>query len=396
MNDCIDILRSIGSTCSSLNQIGGVDKRIWVTQLNQIESYTFDSNGYLNSLVTKEYNNSNYRYELAQIVGKKNTHSGNYEGVVGGNVSFVKQNAVLKIYTDSPSDRDKVVELFDAQELVVFFENNNGKIEVYGLDKGLEGSALVGGTGTELQDDTAVTITLTGDQNKLPYFFLYGGSLDTSIQYLDNIGLQPIYYIQSYTAGTSTIDFTNNGGDDWNIDFKITPDTVQSTANIVGYQYNITHWLGGVNTPIDSGFKTNDYSYNAVGNGAGVYQIAQIYVLDDSSSFSIRSLIVVDGSGAVLYSIAYKGTTINSVSGLNVDATANIVQAGVTYSIKWYSFTEFPPTNPLTLLGSGATLNTSIPTDSVGFGFLVDLGTEFTDDFPPPNTAGSTLTITIN
>ena len=39
------------------------------------------------------------------------------------------------------------------------------KIEVYGLDKGLEGSALVGGTGTELQDDTAVTITLTGDQN---------------------------------------------------------------------------------------------------------------------------------------------------------------------------------------------------------------------------------------
>ena len=202
--------------------------------------------------------------------------------------------------------------------------------------------------------------------------------------------------IESYTAGTSTIDFTNNGGDDWNIDFKITPDTVQSTANIVGYQYNITHWLGGVNTPIDSGFKTNDYSYNAVGNGAGVYQIAQIYVLDDSSSFSIRSLIVVDGSGAVLYSIAYKGTTINSVSGLNVDATANIVQAGVTYSIKWYSFTEFPPTNPLTLLGSGATLNTSIPTDSVGFGFSVDLGTEFTDDFPPPHNAGSTLSITIN
>lgn len=396
MNDCIDILRSIGATCTSLNQIGGVDKRVWVTQLNQIESYTFDSNGYVNSLVTKENGTSNYRYELAQIVGKKNTHSGNYEGVVGENVSFVKQNAVLKIYTDTPSDRDKVVELFDAQELVIFFENNNGKIEVYGLDKGLEGSALVGGTGTEMQDDTAVTITLTGDQNKLPYFFLYGGSLATSIEYLDNIGLQPIYYIQSYTAGTSTIGFTNNGGDDWNIDFKITPDTVQSTANIVGYQYYIQHWVAGVKNGLDTGFKTNDYSYNAVGNGAGVYLITQIYVLDDSSFFYVMSLILVDGSGTILYSIQYNGITINSVSGLNVNATANIVQTGVTYPIVWESFTEFPPTNPTTILGSGATLNTSIPTDSVGFGFSVDLGTEFTDDFPPPNNAGSTLTITIN
>ena len=208
MSDCIDILRSISATCASINQIGGVDKRAWVTQLNQIESYTFDSNGYVNSLVTKEIGTTNYRYELAQIVGKKNTHSGNYEGVVGENVSLVKQNAILKIYTDSPSDRDKVVELFDAQELVVFFENSNGKIEVFGLDKGLEGSALVGGTGTEMQDDTAVTITLTGDQNKLPYFFLYGGSLATSIEYLDSIGLNPIYSFSAKFSAVSSLDLT--------------------------------------------------------------------------------------------------------------------------------------------------------------------------------------------
>ena len=393
MNDCIDILRSIGSTCSSLNQIGGVDKRIWVTQLNQIESYTFDSNGYLNSLVTKEYNNSNYRYELAQIVGKKNTHSGNYEGVVGGNVSFVKQNAVLKIYTDSPSDRDKVVELFDAQELVVFFENNNGKIEVYGLDKGLEGSALVGGTGTELQDDTAVTITLTGDQNKLPYFFLYGGSLDTSIQYLDNIGLQPIYYIQSYTAGTSTIDFTNNGGDDWNIDFKITPDTVQSTANIVGYQYNITHWLGGVNIPIDSGFKTNDYSYNAVGNGKGVYQIDQTYIFDNGSFFRVDSLFKVDSSGTVLAFTSTNGITVNSTNGLDINASANYTEYGVTYPLQWGSYDAFPPI-VFNLIGNTTTINATVQILTVGIGFFPILDSVFRDDFT--GNVGSAITLTIS
>lgn len=396
MSDCIDILRSIGATCASLNQVGGVDKRVWVTQLNQIESYTFDSYGYINSLVTKEIGTTNYQYQLAKIVGKKNTHSGTYEGVVGDNVNILKQTAILKIYTDSPSDRDKVIDLFDARELVVFFENANGFIEVYGLDKGLDGSALSGGTGVALQDDTVVTVTLSGDQNKLPYYFLHGGSLATSIDYLDNIGFSPIYLIQSYTAGTSTIDFTNNGGDDWNIDFKITPDTVQSTANIVGYQIYIEHWVAGVKNGLDTGFKTNDYSYNAVGNGAGVYLITQIYVLDDSSFFFVNSLILVDGSGTILYSIQCNGITINSVSGLNVNATANIVQTGVTYPIGWVSFTEFPPTNPLTILGSGATFNASIPFDSIGFGFSVDLGTEFTDDFPSPNKIGPGLTITIN
>ena len=336
MNDCIDILRSIGATCSSLNQIGGVDKRVWVTQLNQIESYTFDSNGYLNSLVTKEYNNSNYRYELAQIVGKKNTHSGNYEGVVGANVSFVKQNAVLKIYTDTPSDRDKVVELFDAQELVIFFENNNGKIEVYGLDKGLEGSALVGGTGTEMQDDTAVTITLTGDQNKLPYFFLYGGSLATSIEYLDNIGLQPIYYIQSYTSGTSTIDFTNNGGDDWDVGFKISVNHIPTGLSVTSYDYVINFYEGGIVTHNESGNKTADFTSPNLSHGAGVYALSCQYNMTngiDTSYIVIGYLIKVDASGNVLGAIKNDGLIVNSVNGLNIDYTADLTQISVSENV---------------------------------------------------------------
>ena len=393
MNDCIDILRSIGSTCSSLNQIGGVDKRIWVTQLNQIESYTFDSNGYLNSLVTKEYNNSNYRYELAQIVGKKNTHSGNYEGVVGGNVSFVKQNAVLKIYTDSPSDRDKVVELFDAQELVVFFENNNGKIEVYGLDKGLEGSALVGGTGTELQDDTAVTITLTGDQNKLPYFFLYGGSLDTSIQYLDNIGLQPIYYIQSYTAGTSTIDFTNNGGDDWDISFLATPTTVQSSANITGYAYDVNFWSSGVSTSLDGGFKTTNYTYNAVNKGAGVYQVSQTFVFDDNSIFRVASLYKVNSIGVVVAFVSANGVSVNNTNGLIINATAHYTEYGVSYPLIWASYNNYPPSS-LNVLGNTTTINANVPIDSIGIGYFPALDSVFTDDYA--GNTGSVASIVIS
>lgn len=390
MNDCIDILRSIGSTCSSLNQIGGVDKRIWVTQLNQIESYTFDSNGYLNSLVTKEYNNSNYRYELAQIVGKKNTHSGNYEGVVGGNVSFVKQNAVLKIYTDSPSDRDKVVELFDAQELVVFFENNNGKIEVYGLDKGLEGSALVGGTGTELQDDTAVTITLTGDQNKLPYFFLYGGSLDTSIQYLDNIGLQPIYYIQSYSAGVSIIDFLPDGSNGWDIGIVANPTTVQipSGVTIDSVDYEITFYQGGSEINAISGNLTADDTINTGANGAGAYKVQLTYLLSNGSYFTSSSLIVVNSTDVILHYFKGEGTVVNSVSGMDMDVTASIETTISSPNITWIAYN-----GAFSNVGTGINDILSLPIGTTDVGYKVALTSDFSDYPDPDLLVGITVVI---
>ena len=383
MSDCIDILRSISATCASINQIGGVDKRAWVTQLNQIESYTFDSNGYVNSLVTKEIGTTNYRYELAQIVGKKNTHSGNYEGVVGENVSLVKQNAILKIYTDSPSDRDKVVELFDAQELVVFFENSNGKIEVFGLDKGLEGSALVGGTGTEMQDDTAVTITLTGDQNKLPYYFLYGGSLATSIEYLDGIGLNPIYQIDSYTAGKSTIDFTPDGSNGWDVGIVANPSTVQlpSGQSIDFVNYNIRHYVGGVETINLNGNLTANDTINTGANGAGVYEVNLSYTLLDGSYFSVNCLFVVDSTNNILHSWSNNGTHVNSVSGLVMDLSADIVDT-LNMPLTWKAYN-----GTLNSVGTGKDAVITLPVGTTDIGIAVTLDAVYSD-FPSPEYIG--------
>ena len=184
--DCIDTLRSIGATCASVNQVGGVNKRLWITQLGQIASYTYDADGYVNT-ISMGTDNSSDSYKLITVTGKKFTHNGTLEGVVGNNVNLIKHNAIVKIYTDTPAQRDSVTALFKGQELVVFFENENGKIEIYGLDKGLEASALAGGTGVALQDDNGITLTLSGEQTKLPEFFLVGGALATSVAYLDNI-----------------------------------------------------------------------------------------------------------------------------------------------------------------------------------------------------------------
>ena len=212
MVDCVDILRSITKSCG--DNVGGVNKRVWITQLQQINSYTYDSLGYVNSLVTKENGNTNYPYELKKVISKKGSHSGNVEAIENVNIDVFKHTAILKAYATTPEQRDSLVSLYGASKVVVFFETDNGEIEIYGLENGLYATALTGNTGEQMQDDTAFTFTLSGLQTSLPKYFLYGGSLATSIAYLDNIGLNPLAYISSYTAGTSTIDFINNGGDD--------------------------------------------------------------------------------------------------------------------------------------------------------------------------------------
>ena len=184
--DCIDVLRSIGKTCANKNIVGGVDQRIWVTQLQQIASSTTDSDGNINTIVMG-VDSSSASYTLKSVTGKKYTHSGTFEGVIGDNVNLIKHNAIIKINTTTQAQKEAVEALFNAEELVVLFETENGQIEVYGWDKGLEASALAGGTGVGLQDDTAITLTLSGDQRTLPNYFLAGGSLATSIAYLNNI-----------------------------------------------------------------------------------------------------------------------------------------------------------------------------------------------------------------
>ena len=189
-----------------------------------------------------------------------------------------------------------------------------------------------------------------------------------------------IYSIQSYTAGTSTIDFTNNGGDDWDIGFKITPTTPpQSTANIVGYQYNVNFWNSGVDTALSGGFKTTDFTFNTAGNGSGVYELSQLYIFDDSSTFYTYSLFKVNASGTVIAYVKMQGITVNSTSGIDINATANVSQYGVSYPLQWSSFDTYPPTvfNPI---GNTTTINVALPIDAIGVGCIAVLDSVFTND----------------
>jgi len=333
MLDCVDILRSITKSCG--DNVGGVNKRVWITQLQQIESYTYDSLGYVNSITTKEVGTTNYGYELKKVISKKGSHSGNVEAIENVNVDVFKHTAILKAYATTPEQRDSLVSLYGASKVVVFFETDNGDIEIYGLENGLYATALTGNTGEQMQDDTAFTFTLSGLQTSLPKYFLYGGSLATSIAYLDEIGLTPIYVIQEYSAGISTITFTPDGSNGWDVSALVDPTTFENlpgNLSVDSTHFDIEYWSGGTQTTIYDSDIVADHTENTGANGAGVYYVAVTYNFSDGTAFVVYGYYLVDATNTILKSVVINGVTVNSVNGLSINLSLDNTQVNCNYN----------------------------------------------------------------
>lgn len=188
-----------------------------------------------------------------------------------------------------------------------------------------------------------------------------------------------VYRIQSYTAGTTTIGFTDNGSDDFDIDFKIAPTSYQpDTETIDSYDWEVTFWAGGNDTGLGSGNETADSTFNVTGNGAGVYDIDITYNLSDGSTFKITKLVKVNGSGTILAIVEAGGIAVNSVSGLDIDVSADITQVGVTYPITWGVLTGG---GAQVLPQTGADVVLTLPADTTKLFTVLTLDSVFTDDY---------------
>lgn len=183
---CIDLLSGINASCDALNKVGGVNKRVWIGQLSQVTSYDTDANGYIDTITMADDASSN-PYTLKKFVGKKTKNSGTYELTAGENVNTFNTSFNLEVFHFTPEDRTNLEALINADDVFVIAQTDAGQIEVFGIDEGLNASAGSGGTGVNLQDKTSFTLTLSGEQRKLPYLFLNGGTLAASITYLDGI-----------------------------------------------------------------------------------------------------------------------------------------------------------------------------------------------------------------
>lgn len=182
-DNCSTLLSELDPSCEALKKKGGVKKRVWVGRKDDI-TFTTDVNGYVDTVTIasdSSPNNLLYKY-----IGRKVKHNGTYEGAVGENTNTINQTLNLVLYFYTPGERASIEQLFtSADELVIFVETNGGQVEVWGYDYGLEPSALTGGTGTAINDSTAVTVSLAGEQDTLPKVLKTGSTLQDDINYLD-------------------------------------------------------------------------------------------------------------------------------------------------------------------------------------------------------------------
>jgi hypothetical protein len=248
---------------------------------------------------------------------------------------------------------------------------------------------LVSDNGGELNIQPTTNTVIYWDQSLVKDSSLL--SLIKNNGHVYNTGVSiPLPYIQKFTAGTSTIDFTNNGGDDWTVGFFINPTSLQapSGVTVASMDLTISHWVAGVENNLDNQLINTDYPYNATGNGAGVYALFAHYNLSDGSEFQVYRLVKVDGSGNILISLELIGIAVNSVNGLNMNVTASVIQTGASYNVLWVEL----PSN--TQVGTGTTTGVTLSSNTTLLAFTLDVDSAITTDMTNP--FGATSTISIN
>ena len=192
MADCVlKILDGLDPTCQAKRRQGGVNKRIFIGNFDDITT-TDDADGYIDTVVLT----SSPAAFLYEFIGQDFKHNYAYEGTIGENINTINPTLNLVLYYFTPAERSAIEQLYNAEKLVAFVEGNGGEgkatIEIFGLTNGLKASALSGGSGTNLNDTTALTISLAGEEDSLAKVLKTGsfnpnqsGYLQENIEYLE-------------------------------------------------------------------------------------------------------------------------------------------------------------------------------------------------------------------
>ena len=192
MAECtLTLLDGLDPSCEAIKKQGGVNKRIWIGNFDQIIT-TADPDGYIDVVALT----SSPRAYLYQFTGRDFKHNYAIAGTVGENFNTINPTLNLVLYYFTPQERAAIESLWNAEKLIAFVQGNGGDtksvIEIFGILNGLKGSALAGGSGTALQDSTALTVSLLGEESELPKVLKTGsfnpnvaGYLQENIDYLD-------------------------------------------------------------------------------------------------------------------------------------------------------------------------------------------------------------------
>lgn len=165
-------------SCESLKRVSGI-KKVWLFNLSALR-VAIDPNGtgYITSLEFTGYDG------LYLFDSRKYSHQFTSTLTIGdgGNASWT-QELVLRLFNDTPTEDQALSDLAVA-EVGAIIQTNNGEFLVAGAGNGLTGTAGTVGTGRNVGEDTAATMTLTGAETQVWRRLLRNGNFADTLAYV--------------------------------------------------------------------------------------------------------------------------------------------------------------------------------------------------------------------
>lgn len=146
--------------CNSKRRISGV-KKVWLFNLDLLTS-PIDPNGtgYVTGLEFDGYDGL-YLFDAGKF-SHSATSTINVQAESGA-VSFL-QSVILRLFVDSPTELATLKDLLVATVGAIVLTNNN-EFRIYGAQNGMSATeGVVSPTGRAQGEDTATTVTLTGEE----------------------------------------------------------------------------------------------------------------------------------------------------------------------------------------------------------------------------------------
>lgn len=186
------ISSGVGIACADLKRVGGVNKRIWLYNLDDLRTGIDVTQSFVSTLNLITYATL-YKFE-----GAKYSHSAVSKLVRtdAGNVSW-SHEVNLKI-NNTTYQEDAVLEALAVAETGAIVQTNNNEFFIYGAQNGLTCTEAEDPTGVKLGDDESTTVKLMGSEPTMPKRLIIAAGTS------GNITQQTLFYLNSITSPTIT------------------------------------------------------------------------------------------------------------------------------------------------------------------------------------------------
>jgi len=188
---CNTITVGIAPACAATNKKGGLNKRVYLFDKANLASYTIDGTSKKLTGITME--SSTYLYKFISKDNMRNSYR--VELVPGETVNTWNHILDLVLYADTQLEYNAINALCDANEILAIVQRNSGEFVCLGLDTeigntaepegGLRATAGSTSSGIQLNDDTSIRVSLSGNIGVMPTVCYFAATQTLEIAYLD-------------------------------------------------------------------------------------------------------------------------------------------------------------------------------------------------------------------